>query len=537
LLSYFHNLSVRYKLTLIAMLTCTVALFLACTGFAIYDYVSVRNDMSARLVTQSRIIGGNSTAAIAFDNATDATSTLATLAAEPGIRAGCIYGADGRKLAAYTTHDFGAYRFPDRPRGDRIWFTSDSLQLFQQIELDGKVIGTVYLYSGLDALHARMKRYALIGGGLTLLAAAVAFLLVSRLQRYISGPIRELADVARRVSEKKDYTLRAPRRGRDEVGVLIDCFNSMIDALEQSYKTVEQQVLDRTRELQETQKKLVDTARAAGMAEVATSVLHNVGNVLNSVNVSTGIVSDKVRQSSVKNLARAVGLMEERSGDLARFITEDDRGRQIPGYLTVVTDVLMQEQKALIEELGSLAKNIEHIKQIVQVQQSFAKSSGVIEEVDLKTLIEDALRVNVGSLERHDIAIRRFIEDLPPINTDKHSVLQILINLISNAKHAVHGVCDRAKQITVRAAQVVCEGGPQIRIEVEDNGSGIAPENINRIFSHGFTTKRDGHGFGLHSAANSAKQLGGTLLVHSDGPGKGAMFTLALPYSSEKVTV
>ena len=537
MLARFRNLSIRHKLTLVAMLVCTVALLLASAGFGIYDYLTMRQDMAKGLLIQSRIIGGNSTAAITFDNSGDATSILATLAAEPHIRAGCIYDTQGHLLARYTTKEFQNFPFAPQPRTDRIFFTANSLELFQHIELEGKSIGTVYLASDLQALHDHMMRYALISFGFVIIAAAVAFLLVSRLQGYISRPILQLTEVARHVSEKKDYSLRAPQHGRDEVGILIDCFNTMIEALEKSYKSVEQQVFDRTRELQDTQKKLVDTARSAGMAEVATSVLHNVGNVLNSVNVSAGVVTDKIRQSSVKNLSRAVDLMQTRKADLAQFVTEDERGRQLPTYLVAVTDVLKQEQTSLLDELGTLARNLDHIKQIVHVQQSYAKSSGVIETVILESLIEDAIRMNVGSIERHRVQICRDIPRNVPINTDKHAVLQILVNLVSNAQHAVEGNTDREKTITLRAAQKFSDGRSWFSIEVEDNGIGIEPENFTRIFSHGFTTRKNGHGFGLHSAANAAKQLGGTLSVHSLGTGTGARFTLTLPFASEKVAL
>jgi signal transduction histidine kinase len=248
------------------------------------------------------------------------------------------------------------------------------------------------------------------------------------------------------------------------------------------------------------------------------------------------MVTDKVRHFPVNNLVRAVCLMKDRQADLAQYITEDERGRQLPAFLSAVADALLHDQTSLLEELGALTRNVDHIKQIVQVQQSFAKSAGVIEVVEIAALVEDAIRVNIGSLERYKIHVCRDIPKFPPINMDKHLVLQILINLISNAGHAVEGNSDRERDIVIRAARQERDGRHWLSIAVEDNGAGIEPENLTRIFNHGFTTRKNGHGFGLHSAANAAKQLGGTLSVHSDGRGHGARFTLQLPCHLEKAT-
>ena len=137
--------------------------------------------------------------------------------------------------------------------------------------------------------------------------------------------------------------------------------------------------------------------------------------------------------------------------------------------------------------------------------------------------------MNVASMARHQITVAKEFGDAPMVLLDKHLVLQILINLISNAKHAMSSVPDRSHQITLRMEIARPVEGPRLRIRVEDDGEGIAPENLKRLFTHGFTTRKNGHGYGLHSCALAAKQLGGTVTAQSDGPGKGAVFTLELP--------
>ena len=277
---------------------------------------------------------------------------------------------------------------------------------------------------------------------------------------------------------------------------------------------------------EQAQKAMVDASRQAGMAEVAAGVLHNVGNVLNSVNVSANLVSDRLHRSRTPGLAKAVALLREQEADLPGFFAKDPRANQLVGYLSKLADCLAEERNAALQEVDSLKQNIEHIKGIVTMQQSYARVVGVAERVKVTELVEDALRLNLGTLSRHEFELKReYDPELPEIVVEKHKVLQILVNLIRNAKYACDEAGLREKRLTVRVRSV--EG--TIQISTADNGVGIAPENLTRIFNHGFTTRKDGHGFGLHSGALAAKEMGGTLVAHSEGPGKGATFTLSLP--------
>jgi signal transduction histidine kinase len=180
--------------------------------------------------------------------------------------------------------------------------------------------------------------------------------------------------------------------------------------------------------------------------------------------------------------------------------------------------------------LSALSSNVEHVKEIVAMQQSYARRGGITETLDIRMLVEDSLRLNEGAFSRHGVITIRDYEDVPPVQVDKHKVLQILVNVIRNAKHA----CDEAKaekQVTIR----IRAANGSVLISVIDTGVGIPKENLERIFSHGFTTRPDGHGFGLHSSAIAAKEMGGTLYAESGGPGQGATFTLALPVGSREL--
>ncbi len=278
-------------------------------------------------------------------------------------------------------------------------------------------------------------------------------------------------------------------------------------------------------ELERTHKEFVQTSRLAGMAEVATSVLHNVGNVLNSINVAGNLVEERVKQSRVADVRRLAQLLQEHTEDLAAFLTSDPKGQKVPDFLGQLAEKLDSEQAEVLEEINSLRSNVEHVKEIIAMQQSYARVAGVFESIELADLLEDTLRMNAGGFARHDIKLVRDYRVLPPICTDKHKVLQVLVNLVRNAKYACDDSGRHDKQVTLRTTG---EEG-RVRIAVIDNGVGIPAENLTRIFSHGFTTRKDGHGFGLHSGALAARELGGSLTVYSEGPGLGATFTLELP--------
>ena len=277
--------------------------------------------------------------------------------------------------------------------------------------------------------------------------------------------------------------------------------------------------------LRHSQQKLLETSRLAGMAEVATGVLHNVGNVLNSVNVSASLVLEKLRRSKAPKLVQAAELLTGRNGSLAEYLTQDEQGRKLPGYLARLGQHLVAENAQLTGEVDQLSRNIEHIKEIVAMQQSYAKVSGVFEMLPLEQLVEDAIAMNYGAFERHRVVVERRFQPAPPARVDRHKVLQILINLLRNAKYALDEVDGPDKKITIS----IEPAADLVRIAVTDNGAGIAPENLDRIFGHGFTTRKDGHGFGLHSGGNAASEMGGSLTAASAGPGHGATFTLALP--------
>ncbi len=304
---------------------------------------------------------------------------------------------------------------------------------------------------------------------------------------------------------------------RDESGEIIGTFGISQDVT--AAKNTED-ALERTR------KELIETSRLAGMAEVATGVLHNVGNVLNSLNISSTLLATGLRQSKAESLGKLSALLATHRDDLADFLTNDPKGRRLPEFIASLALNALEERTRLLAEVESLQKNVDHIREVVVMQQAYATMIGVAEPLDAAELMEDSLRMNVSSLARHDVHVEREFFPVPRIQGERGKVLQILVNLIANAKHAADDGAAPEKIITLR----IEAGAPgRVLLSVRDNGVGIAPANLANIFAHGFTTRKNGHGFGLHSSANAAKEMKGSIAVHSDGPGRGATFTVELP--------
>jgi len=672
--------TIKRKLTLIIMLTCSVSLVLACAAILFFEHAGTRQILKHNTQVMADVIGANSQSALTFKDKTAARETLAALRAEPYVLSACLYNQEGEVFATYFREGVKETS-PPRVQDEGMTFEAATLNQFHKIRLEGEIIGTVLIQSDLRLIRERLQTYLGIIGFVMASATVVALFLSLWLQRLISAPIMHLADTANQVASRKNYSIRADKTSTDEMGVLIDRFNEMLSgiqerdaALSAAQTGLEKRVDERTKELQleisersrveaelrvsqqkfETlvnsiqgvvweanpntfefsfvseqaerllgyprkqwisdrgfwlshvhpddqllaqnfrmralqeekssqfeyrmiasdgravwlreistftiedgvamalrgvlfditdhkhaeeelellNKRLLESSRFAGMAEVATGVLHNVGNVLNSVNVSSTLICNQVRNSRTSRLRDVILLLNKNSTDLAAFLTNDPKGKIIPSYLSNLAERLAQEQQDLLKELELLTKNIEHIKEIVAMQQNYARVSGVIESLSIRNLVEDALQMHTAALSRHGILVARDYQEVPVMSLDKHKVLQILVNLIRNAKYAMDAAARRDKRLSV-ALKLTAEN--IVQISVADNGIGITAQNLTRIFSHGFTTKRDGHGFGLHSGALAAKEMGGSLYARSDGPGKGAVFVLELPLVAPKI--
>jgi signal transduction histidine kinase len=343
---------------------------------------------------------------------------------------------------------------------------------------------------------------------LSTVAIGLALLVV--LQRLMTHavvtPLARLTAQVVEIGARDDDTAQLGLNRDDEIGTLAAEFDAMLSKLSASRQA------------------LVATARSAGMSEIATGILHNIGNVLNSVVLSRDIAQAQLRSSELGKLRKLVDLLQEQD-DLGRFLDEDPRGAKVVPFLEALTRTLEQERERADGELVELGQGIEHIRELVASQQAVAGRSTVAERINVAEQVERAIEITASATGGVEVEIGREFDALPTQLLDRHKLLEILVNLLQNARQAVgEGRCDRPSILVRLEAD-----GERFTITVSDNGRGIAPEHLDRIFAHGFTTRRDGNGFGLHASANSARELGGALAVSSAGVGLGAEFTLTLP--------
>jgi signal transduction histidine kinase len=526
-----RNVPIQRKLRFVILATCTAALCVALSALFAFQYFYFQRDYKRDLESVAEIISSIAGPAISLGAADNTRTFLKALHAKPHITGAFILLQDG-----IIASSFGPAEEKLKgqiPAGDGFHSVGGDLVYVHPIFAEKQRLGTLYLLSDYRTRSLHLHGlYACILVAVLASSFLIAIVVSSRLERLISGPIQKLADTARRIAFKSDYSLRVEKEADDEIGEFTDTFNGMLSQIQQRDNALRHEIAERRRveeEVVRVHQQLVDASRAAGMAEVATGVLHNVGNVLNSVNVSATLISERFKNPRTANLARAAQLLRERNGSLATFLTEDDKGRLLPDYLAEATEQLARDCEEAVTELDLLAKNIDHIKDIVAMQQTYARVSDIVESIPLDSLIEEAVRMNSDAFQRHHITTTRAYSKVPPAAVDKHKVLQILVNLLRNAKDAIEERDAGERKVILRLRN---ERDNMVAIEVTDTGVGIAPENLTRIFSHGFTTRTEGHGFGLHSAAIAAKGMGGSLTASSPGPSRGATFTLLLPAAS-----
>jgi signal transduction histidine kinase len=527
--------SVGSKLTvaiIVVLALVTVAVYIGLSRFEREKMLSAR-EQGVRAVGE--LFLRSVSTPVVFDDATAIRESVALLGLDPEVLGIQLW----RATPARETRELLAAQLRDRVEGgvaprwvdhfgierhaDRIVFRNAVR------DQDKKVIAVAAVQYSLareNAAYAELRRQILVTAAGV--AAVLALILWGVTRRWIVAPLDRLLGVVRQVESGARVDL-GTAGAHDEVGRLADAFGRMAAAVSQrtAALSVTNDKLKQSLEQQGAmQHQLLEASRRTGMADVATAVLHNVGNVLNSVNVSVGVLDAAVQRSHSEGLGKAAQLLREHEGDLPRFFAEDKRARLLPEYLSKLGKTMAEQRESFRAELQSLQKNVDHIRVIVSMQQSHAKVGGSIEPVSLAALLDDALSLNFASDEKHGLHVEHDYAQLPEVELDRHKLVQIVLNLLSNARDAVKDSSAQAKRITVRLRDA---GGGQVAIDVEDTGCGFSADNSVKIFNHGFTTKKDGHGFGLHSSACAATEMGGALTAQSDGVGRGARFTLLLP--------
>jgi signal transduction histidine kinase/DNA-binding LacI/PurR family transcriptional regulator len=275
-------------------------------------------------------------------------------------------------------------------------------------------------------------------------------------------------------------------------------------------------------ELTAMQQELVETAHKAGMADVATGTLHNVGNVLNSINTSLALIRDTLRNSPLEDFKQANNLLKSHSADLKDFIANNPKGEKLLQFYFMLEVPFTELHQQISYHINRLMDRINLVNEIIIAQQNYASNLPTLERIDLANVVEDALKMQSVVLDKYQIKIIRNFKPIPPILAQKNKLLHILINLFNNAKDAMLEMPEKKRQIIL----TITHDSQGVYLRFTDTGQGISPEFIKSIFRYGFTTKQQGHGFGLHSCANYMTEMGGKIWAESPGTGRGATFVL-----------
>lgn len=541
----FRDLSISRKLVAASVLSTGLALVAAAVVSFAFQVRLIKQTAIRDVTVAGKIVAANAAGALAFNDSEGAKTILSALRAHSEVTEARLLDANGHELARFKSGQRGGLPLPEAV-GSSLVVSGTRILVSEKVIFGRDELGRLDLAAD---IRETLLSMTMIGGTVLLVvisgALLFAYFLVRRIQRGITAPLFSLATTARTVAAENDYTVRASKFGEDEIGHLTDAFNHMLAEVHQrdlalrhvqaqlseQVATLKQEMAERRRaeaELARTHKDLVDASRRAGQAEVASNVLHNVGNVLNSVIVSSNLVIERLRSSKAPNVTLAATLLQDNRDRLGSFFVEEPKGKMLLSYLPHLGQELESDRALILAETQSLARNIEHIKEIISTQQAYSRAAGMDEEIRISEVTDHALALAQEALGDARIEVVRNYANVPPLVIDKHRVLQILVNLIRNAIQALNASDTRCPELKIE----VESDHKHVRIRVVDNGVGIAPENLTKIFHHGFTTRRDGHGFGLHSGALAARQMGGSLRAQSAGPGLGAVFTLELPLPS-----
>ncbi|WP_404424532.1 ATP-binding protein [Nibricoccus sp. IMCC34717] len=518
-----------------ALVLCMAVILPMGAALGTYQMTLFRTRSAETFASTARVIAANSSASVAFADTAAANEILASLENVANIRAAGLYDNEGRKIASF--RDVPA-SFAELPRSDGFE------HLVVNVSYRGEKLGSLYVFSSLpEEFRLRLLIWTAVCAAGLLFAVILARVLSVRFRRIAADPIRALAKTASEVTEDRDYTLRAKAEGPTEVIALAKAFNEMLaeierrdleiasknEALRTQLERLRAEVAERERaeqQLRETHREMVRLSREAGMAEVASGVLHNIGNVINSVNVSIELLQDRLHDNPRVAARVFFRLAHESNPKVDVVFAAHPEGAAFRKLLQDLSALGVAQFEGAAEEVQSLRNKLTHLKDVINRQQSLAKARIVTEPFDLRDAMRETLLLCEDSIAASRIQILETVEGPSQIIADRTYVIQILVNLVRNAATAIKGAAPAAPQI-----QVIYSGaGDRRRVLVRDNGIGISTDQLTRIFSYGFTTRNDGHGFGLHSAANAARMMGGSLSVESEGAGKGASFTLELPF-------
>jgi signal transduction histidine kinase len=470
-----------------------------------------QTDAEERATSVAQVMSTALGPAVEFDDPENASSILQWLVATHDAKFGLVRRADGKMLAVWR---------PDDVPKQHAWGSAinvevadDLLYVTLPIASTGGMLDVGFSLEHLRQERDQMRRTV----GLTvLLVVAIGVLATMGLAAYLLRPVRTLTKTALQISRGELPPELPDVAGADEIMELAAALRAMLERIHES-----------------SQHELLAASRQAGMAEVATGVLHNVGNVLTAVNVTIEVLRERLEQHPLDRIFRLRDLLAQQVATGKVDLVHVDAA---VSYLQVLGDTLDKGRARARADYHTLAGHIDHIKRVVAMQNAYARVRSAAEPTRVGEVFAEAVEIACSPERRGDIAIETTVAaDLiaTSVMADRHRILQIVVNLVSNARDAVQSH-DRAPHNTQRISLAADRDGNSLRVRVTDSGIGIAPELAAKIFGAGVTSKADGHGYGLHSSALAARQMGGTLVCTSDGKGKGATFTLTIPFEELK---
>jgi signal transduction histidine kinase len=528
------KISIKSKLVRMQLTLAFLILLTAAMAFTLNDLFIFKRSVERSLEAMARVLSQNLAPTLAFSDQNEATKILSSLQSEPSISSAYLLDNQSQTFAKYGGGREQAQPNDKMPGFERSHLRGSHLVFYYAIMQESELKGTLYLEADLWAFAAEYKSYMWVLTSVLLVGLLMSFGLAHLIQRSLSRPIKTLAETAKAISSSGNYSLRmSPEIANDhiaEISLLSTQFNQMLDQIEAKDEKIlaanselEKKVELRTLELKEIQKTALQNAHAAGMAEIATGILHNIGNIVNSVNTSVEEIGDIMQKSKLAGFIRANEMLKVNIHRAGEFLTLDPKGKLLPEYYLKIGETLQEEHTHLKNESAALTKKMALIKDVIQTQQEYAKKDLFFEELSLSQITEEILELQMNSLHRHEITIVKSYQPARPVRVQRVKFAHILMNLVKNAKEAMAHQPSGHRKLHIEIEEQHSAG---VILRITDSGDGIDPKNLEKIFNHGFTTKQSGHGFGLHFCANAMTEMGGKMVVESKGAGHGATFVL-----------
>lgn len=517
---------------------CVLFVVTAMVVFAVLH--RTKNEVKIAILSTVKVLSENLIPALEFKDEKSAGDILKSLAVDENFISAVLLTEENKPFSSFGVYEPGIESRLQKMQQEEFSIRGlEFAEYFHAIVSDGSKIGYIYVKFSLEKFKSDIWLFVFLAIVTAIIVLIVSLIFVQPLLSRVTRPMEELVTKIKFISSSGDYSTRLDYKGKaiSEMDALSKVFNDMMMEIEnrnlkikEVNDNLEELVEKRTHELRSLQKDALENAHAAGKAEVTTGVLHNIGNVTNSLNISAHQAEETLSQSPLMVVERTLNLLEKNKNRLTEFLHDDEKGRMISSNLIQLTEAVRIFQEDMLRNIDRIQSLNSLIKDAVIAQQGFAKSISYQEQCDIEALIHSALKIAESSSYLKDLNVQVIVNEAYDIKVDKSKFIHIILNMIRNSKDALAGISPDSRRIVIEVGR-----SPQQNkyIKFTDNGEGIASENMGRIFSHGFTTKTTGHGFGLHHSAIALQEMNGRISVKSAGKNCGAEFTITFEQDSD----